>query len=119
MYGPRKKQKVFPPCDVCMQREVYLSPLLHGFDIIHMNILLLFVDLLFAVADDNTLGVGIDTLSTGIVEDVRLAVALELNGGYLVSGSVSVVENKGEVGIAVNIEVTLDGIRHVLGQLEV
>ena len=93
-----------------MQREVYLSPLLHGFDIIHMNILLLFVDLLFAIVDDNTLGVGIDTKSIGIVENVRLAVALELNRGYLVSGSVCVVEHKGEVSVAVNIDVTLDGI---------
>ena len=102
-----------------MQREVYLSPLLHGFDIIHMNILLLFVDLLFAIVDDNTLGVGIDTKSIGIVENVRLSVALKFNGGYLVSGSVSIVEHEGEVGIAVNIDVTLNGIRHVLGQLEV
>ena len=102
-----------------MQREVYLSPLLHGFDIIHMNILLLFVDFLFAVIDDNTLGVGIDPQSIGIVEDVRLAVTLELNGGYLVCGSVSIVEHEGKVGITVNIDVTLDGIRHVLGQLEV
>ena len=102
-----------------MQREVYLSPLLHGFDIIHMNILLLFVNLLFAIVDDNTLGVGIDPQSIGIVEDVRLTVALELNTGYLVSGSVCVVEHEGEIGIAFNIDVTLDGIRHVLGQLEV
>ena len=53
-----------------MQGEGCLSPLLHGFDIIHMNILLLSIDGLFTIADYNTLGVGIDLLSIGIVEDV-------------------------------------------------
>ncbi len=48
----------------------FLSPLLHGLDIIHMNILLLFIDGLFTIADYSTLGVGIDPLSIGIVEDV-------------------------------------------------
>ena len=53
-----------------MQGETCLSPLLHGLDIIHMNILLLFIDGLFTIADYNTLGIGIDPLSIGIVEDV-------------------------------------------------
>ena len=53
-----------------MQRGVFSPPHLHGLDIIHMNILLLFIDDLFAVVDDDTLGVGFDALSIGIVEDV-------------------------------------------------
>ena len=48
----------------------FLSPLLHGLDIIHMNILLLSIDGLFTIIDDNTLGSGIDPLSVGIIEDV-------------------------------------------------
>lgn len=50
--------------------EGSLSPLLHGLNIIHMNILLLSIDGLFTIANDDTLGDGIDPLSIGIVEDV-------------------------------------------------
>lgn len=53
-----------------MQGESCLSPLLHGLDIIHMNILLLSIDGLFTIADDNALGIGFDPLSVGIIEDV-------------------------------------------------
>ena len=96
-----------------------ILPICLAFDIIHMNIYLLFVDVFLSIIDDDTLCVSVDPLSIGIVEDVWVAVAMELDGGNVVGGTVSVVEHEGEVGIAFSVSLALDGIRHALGQLEV
>ena len=72
----------------------------------------------FTIVDDNPLGIALQALAIGIVEDVALGIPGELGRRHLVGRAVAVVEHHGQVGIPFGIPVALDGIRHVLGQLE-
>jgi len=78
-----------------------------------------FVDVFASVVDDDALGVLGHPLSVRIVENVVLGILEELDRRDLVSRAIGVVKDEGEVGVALGIRTAFDGIRHILGKLEI